>query len=193
VQTAARASREGPWPPILRRGLDVVFVGFNPSPRSFAAGHHYAHPANRFWSLLAASGLTPERLRPEDDARLLGLGYGFTDVVARATASAADLAADELRRGGACVRAQLARYRPRVAAYTGKGVYRAVACVAAGRRVSYGEQPEPVVPGVRDFVLPSPSGRSGVPWEEAKAWYARLAAAVRGPAPRQQHAAPGAT
>lgn len=162
-----------PWTPLLRPGLDVVFVGFNPSPLAAARGHYYANPRNRFWELLAESGLTPRRLRPEEDATLLGLGCGLTDVVARATASAGELAPAELRAGAAEVRARLAAVRPGCAAYTGKGVYAAVAGRSA--RVAYGLQPSQTVPGVRDFVLPSPSGRSGLPWAEKLAWYRALA------------------
>lgn len=162
-----------PWSPLLRPGLAVVFVGFNPSPLAAARGHYYANPRNRFWELLAESGITPRRLHPEEDATLLQLGCGLTDVVARATASAGDLGAAELRAGGAEVRARLAAVRPRLAAYTGKGVYAAVAGRTAG--VVYGLRPTPTVPDVSDFVLPSPSGRSGLPWAEKLAWYRALA------------------
>ena len=48
---AATLSR--PWTPILRAGLDVVFVGFNPSPLAAALGHYYANPRNRFWDSVA--------------------------------------------------------------------------------------------------------------------------------------------
>lgn len=173
---AADAAGTARWAPILRHGLRAVFVGYNPSPHSFASGHHYAHPGNRFWALLAAAGLTPVRLRPEDDLRLPELGYGFTDVAARATPDSGALRPEELRAGGACVRAELARHRPRIAAYTGKGVYRAVADLPASAPVAYGLQHGQVVAGVLDFVLPSPSGRSGMPFEDKAQWYAGLAA-----------------
>ena len=167
-----------PWQPILAPGLDVVFVGFNPSPVAARLGHYYAHPRNRFWELLAASGLVPVPLGPEDDARLPAFGCGLTDLVARATAGAGDLSAAELARGGAQVRRRLARFAPRCAAYTGKGVYAAVAGRAAA---GYGPAAPPAVPGIADFVLPSPSGRSGLPWAEKLAWYRALAAALPRP------------
>ncbi len=160
------------WTPILRPGLDVVFVGFNPSPAAAAAGHYYAHPRNGFWKLLAEAGIIPVRLRPEEDVRLPEFGCGLTDVVGRPTPSARDLCLKELREGGAAVRGRLAAASPRFAAYTGKGVYAAV----AGRgHPDYGLQPGAVLPGVRDFVLPSPSGRSGLRWSEKLHWYRTLA------------------
>jgi TDG/mug DNA glycosylase family protein len=159
------------WPPILAPGLRAVFVGFNPSPRAAEVGHYYANPRNRFWELLHAAGLTPVRLRPDQDGGMPALGFGLTDVVARPTPSAGDLAAAELAAGARAVRERLARFRPTLAAYTGKGVYRAVAgCDPPG----YGPAAPPAVPGVRDFVLPSPSGRSGLPWTEKVAWYRAL-------------------
>jgi len=160
------------WTPILRPGLDVVFVGFNPSPWAAALGHYYAHPRNRFWQLLGEAGITPARLRPEEDARLIEFGCGLTDVVGRPTPSAGDLRPEELRDGGAAVRGRLAAARPRFAAYTGKGVYAAVSGVPSP---PYGLRAGSAVPGVRDFVLPSPSGRSGLPWMEKLHWYRALA------------------
>lgn len=145
---------------------------------AFARGHYYANPRNRFWALLAASGLTAGRLDPEADELLPGLGLGLIDVVDRPTASAADLAAGELAEGGARVRAELARWRPAWAAYTGKGVYRAV----AGRDpAGYGPTAPAVVDGVGDFVLPSPSGRSGLPWAVKVDWYRQLAELLPSP------------
>ncbi len=166
-----------PWTPILRAGLDAVFVGFNPSPRAAEVGHYYAHPRNRFWELLAEAGLTPRRLRPEEDALLPSLGLGLTDVVGRPTPGAGDLSASELREGGAGVRERLARVPPRWAAYTGKGVYRAV---SGHEPAGYGVQSDQAVPGVGDFVLPSPSGRSGLPWVDKVRWYRALARVLHG-------------
>lgn len=173
------------WPGILAPGLRCVFVGFNPSPRSRAAGHRYAHPSNRFWTLLWQAGLTAVRHRPSEDVDLPAQGYGFTDVVPRTTAAAAELTPEELRAGGLRVRAEITAYRPFCAAYTGKGVYRAVAGPPTDR-CDYGAQAVSLVAGVLDFVLPSPSGRTGLPADERLRWYRALAAALppppRGPA-----------
>tara|TARA_B100000315_G_scaffold239895_1_gene259166 strand:- start:351 stop:536 length:186 start_codon:yes stop_codon:yes gene_type:complete len=35
-------------PDYLEEGLDIVFVGLNPSERSVSAGHYFANPRNRF-------------------------------------------------------------------------------------------------------------------------------------------------
>ena len=170
------------WPGILAPGLRCVFVGYNPSPSSFLAGHRYAHPSNRFWALLWEAWLTAVRHAPADDTALIAAGFGFTEVVQRATAAAAELSAEELAEGGRRVREELALFQPAWAAYTGKGVYRAVAGVPPQTAVAYGPQARATVPGVRDFVLPSPSGRTGIPAGERLSWYHALRQAL--PKPR---------
>ena len=53
-------------PDSISEGLLVLFVGFNPSPASTAAGHPYAHRSNRFYkelsdflNILRATGYHP--------------------------------------------------------------------------------------------------------------------------------------
>lgn len=164
----------GPLPDLLVPGQRLLIVGFNPGTRSAAAGHYYAHPGSVFWRLLTDAGLVPRPLGPEDDRLLPSFGIGITDVVKRSTPSASDLRAEELRQGAAIVREKVAWVGPRVAAYTGKGIYRAVAGRPQAAQV-YGPQDTEVVPGTRDFVLPSPSGRSGLPYAEKVRWYRALA------------------
>ena len=141
-------------PDLLRPGLRVLFVGINPSLYSAAVGHHFARPGNRFWPALYAAGLTPRRLTPWDERELLALGLGVTNVVARATASADELSADELRAGAAVLARKVRRHRPGAVAFLGVGAAR----VALGRpRAAVGRQPEGWA-GAAVWVLPNPSG-----------------------------------
>ena len=78
---------------LLAPGLRLVVVGINPSRYSVAAGH-YSRPANSFWWLLAASGLTDRVLDPTEDHELPGLGIGLTDLVKTPTSTARELPAD---------------------------------------------------------------------------------------------------
>src|SRR5579871_6299638 len=80
-----------PIPILIARGLKVLFCGINPGLWSAATGHHFARPGNRFWPALHASGFTDELLGPDDERRLLERGLGITNLVDRATASAAEL------------------------------------------------------------------------------------------------------
>ncbi|PYI55421.1 mismatch-specific DNA-glycosylase [Paenibacillus flagellatus] len=144
-----------PIPDHLDYGLSVLFVGFNPSVRSGETGHHYANPNNRFWTILHEAGLTPRKYKPEEDGELLRLGYGFTNIVDRPTKTAAEITKDEYKAGRLRLIDKIATYRPKVACFVGKGVYEQY----SGRKdVDWGEQPEPVVPGVVEFVAPSSSG-----------------------------------
>ena len=93
------AARGRTIPDVLGADLDVVFVGINPGLWSGAVGHHFARPGNRFWKALHGSGFTDRLLSPLEDASLLERDLGLTNLVARTTATAAELAADEIRAG----------------------------------------------------------------------------------------------
>ncbi|MFE1319067.1 G/U mismatch-specific DNA glycosylase [Kitasatospora phosalacinea] len=135
-------------------GLRVLFCGINPGLWSGATGQHFARPGNRFWPALHRSGFTPRQLRPAEQRELLGFGLGITNVVARTTAKAAELTAEEYREGGLALAARVRRLQPRVLAVLGIGAYRA----AFGRpRAAVGPQPEPIG-GTGVWLLPNPSG-----------------------------------
>ncbi|HET7231016.1 MAG TPA: mismatch-specific DNA-glycosylase [Longimicrobium sp.] len=121
--------------------------------------------------LLAASGLTPRKLRYEEDHLLPGLGIGITDLVKRPTRAASDVTAAEFREGVRRVRRLVAELKPKVVAYNGKGVYLRAAGVASA---PWGLQPGGIVPGVADYVVPSPSGLAMIPFAEKARWYAGL-------------------
>ncbi len=56
-----------------------MFAGLNPSLYAARVGHYFARP-HRFWPALAASGLLPFPVGPEDDARLLQWGLGVINL-----------------------------------------------------------------------------------------------------------------
>ena len=139
---------------VIAPGLTVLFCGINPGLYTAWSGHHFAGPGNRFWPTLHAAGFTDRRLHPSEERELLARGYGVTNVVARAPATAAELAPAEYVEGGRLLEAKVRRYAPRVLAVLGVGAYR----TAFGRpRAALGEQPEPLG-GARVWVLPNPSG-----------------------------------
>jgi TDG/mug DNA glycosylase family protein len=148
------AARGRTIPDVLGPDLDVVFVGINPGLWSGAVGHHFARPGNRFWRALHGAGFTDRVLSPLEDTSLLGYGLGVTNLVARTTATADELAADELRDGARRLAERLRPLRPRTVAILGIGAYR-----TAFRRpkAAPGEQAERLV-DARLWVLPNPSG-----------------------------------
>lgn len=156
---------------LLRPGLKLVFCGYNPSLASGRSGHHYAHPGNRFWRVLFASGITPRLYKPEEDELLLDLSIGFTNLATRPTRRADELTREEIQSGALALRAKLERFQPAVVAYTGIGIYR---WFRATSKVSWGVQDSAAVPGVTDVVVPSPSGLNRMSFEELVDHYRTL-------------------
>ena len=148
------AARGALLPDVLADGLRVVFCGINPGLWSAATGHHFARPGNRFWPALHASGFTPTRLRPDEQGLLPSLGLGLTNVVARASARADELGAEELVAGGAALRAKVERHRPGWLAVLGVTAYRAA---FGDRHAQVGPQ-DATIGDTRLWVLPNPSG-----------------------------------
>ena len=143
----------------VRMPVHVLFVGINPGIRSAAIGHHFAGYSNRFWRLLWDSGLVPERIGTEDDARLPEWGYGVTNLIPRATPGIDTLRPDEYVTGVRVLQRKIRRWQPQVVAFVGVTLFRAVFDRRAGTPVALGLQPE-LFEGARVFVLPNPSGRN---------------------------------
>jgi double-stranded uracil-DNA glycosylase len=165
------AAQDKTIPDVAAPGLRVLFSGINPGLYSAATGYHFARPGNRFWPALYAAGFTERVLRPEEQEELLALGLGITNVVARATARADELTADEVRAGGRVLTAKVARLRPQWLAVVGITVYR----TAFGHPgAAIGRQDE-TLGGARVWALPNPSGLNAH-WDDAAlaAEFARL-------------------
>jgi len=160
---------------LLRPGLRLVFCGYNPSLRSGASGHHYAHPGNRFWRVLHEAGITDRLYAPDEDESLLERGIGFTNLCSRPTRRADELSREEIQAGAHELRARLESFRPAAVAYTGIGMYRWFRATSKG---GWGVQPEPVVPGVTDVVVPSPSGLNRMTFDELVEHYRALSTFV---------------
>lgn len=153
-KAALEAARGKRLRDVIKPDLKVLFCGINPGLYSAATGNHFARPGNRFWPALHAAGFTPRRLHPSEEEALLHSGYGLTNLVGRATASAEELHASEFVAGRRRLALKVRRYRPRTVAFLGLGAFRH----AFGRsKATLGPQPE-TFEGARVWVLPSPSG-----------------------------------
>jgi TDG/mug DNA glycosylase family protein len=148
------AARDKTIADVVEENLDVIFCGINPSLYSAAIGRHFARPGNRFWPALYGAGFTPTQFTADAQERLLALGCGITNVVARATASAAELGVDELRAGARDLRRRVLRLEPRFLAILGIGAYR---MGFDQRSATLGPQRERIG-DTRLWVLPNPSG-----------------------------------
>jgi double-stranded uracil-DNA glycosylase len=175
-------------PDLLRDGLDVVFVGINPSVFSALQGHYFARKINRFWpalsrsrlSLAARQGLGVARLEPIHDRLLQDYGFGFTDLVKRASPRSTDLTRDEPSDGVAALARKIKRDKPRFACFHGVTVGRPVQRVLAPALPEAGLGLQPYTIGAtRLFVVPNPSPANAhfTPADQTR-WYDALADAL---------------
>jgi TDG/mug DNA glycosylase family protein len=141
-------------PDLIAKGLKVLFCGINPGLYSAAVGHHFARPGNRFWPALHKGGFTDRQLSPYEESQLLNLGYGITNLVARSTAAAAELANEEFLLGAGILEKKVLAYKPKWVAFVGLGAYR----MAFKRpKAIIGPQDERLGPA-RVWIVPSTSG-----------------------------------
>lgn len=164
-----------PIPDHLQEGLSVLFVGFNPSLLSGETGHHFANPRNRFWNILNRAGFTPYKFSPEEDVKLIELGYGLTNIVPRPTKAADEITREEYNEGKEALKGKIAYYKPQYVCFVGKGVYEQY---SGTRKVSWGFQQKQIVTGVIDFVAPSSSGLVRMKLDEIVKIYEKLSAEV---------------
>ncbi|MFJ3898969.1 G/U mismatch-specific DNA glycosylase [Streptomyces sp. NPDC090083] len=154
TQAELEAARDRLVPDVVADGLAVLFCGINPGLMTAATGHHFARPGNRFWPVLHLSGFTPRLMKPAEQGELLSYGLGITNVVARATARADELSAEEYREGGELLTSKLTGWKPRWLAVLGVTAYRAA---FDDKKAQVGPQ-ERTFGDTRVWVLPNPSG-----------------------------------
>jgi TDG/mug DNA glycosylase family protein len=150
----------------------VVFCGLAGAESTRSRDHYYETPGNNFWAMLHDSGLTPRRLRPDEDRKVVDYGLGLTDLVGWWGPPRVDV--DGLV-------AKVGEWRPDWLAFTSKDVA-GKAARALGRRKP-GLGPAPWYVGSSEvFVLPGTSGANqrrdydGRP--SRLAWWQDLAALV---------------
>lgn len=141
-------------PDVIAPQLKVLFCGINPSLYSAATGTHFARPGNRFWPALHAAGLTPEQLRPDQQQELLTYRLGVTNLVRRATRTAAELSAEELLTGAEQLTQLVAKYQPQRIAFLGITAYRTAFSLP---KAQLGQQAQRIA-DAEVWALPNPSG-----------------------------------
>lgn len=161
-------------PDVLAPNLRVVFCGTAPGTRSAREHAYYAHPGNYFWRTLFEIGLTPRRLQPAQFREVLEYGIGLTDLAKRHYGADHELPDDAF--DAVALQRKLARYRPRIVAFTSKNAARAGLGIKAA--LDYGER-NALAAHSRVFVLPSPSGQARGFWDIGS--WLELAAAANAP------------
>jgi len=139
---------------LLLPDLALVLCGTAPSPTSAARRAYYAGPGNRFWPILAETGLTPRLLAPEEYALLPQFGIGLTDIVKSAAGVDTDIPKEAY--DAASLAARIRAVRPRLLGFVGKNAAARFLGLPSAR-IAYGPGPTLVdFPPI--FVLPSTSG-----------------------------------
>jgi len=108
-------------------------------------------------------------------------------LIARPTPGIDTLAREEYAAGAGILRRKVRRWKPRVVAFVGVTLYRAL--FGRTRAVTLGRQPERFE-GAEVFVVPNPSGRNAnYSYAEMRAAFEALAAAATPAARRRAHRA----
>ena len=135
--------------------------------------HYYASPGNNFWESLHLSGLSPHRLRPDEDRTVVDLGLGLTDLVGHWN--------HETNRGWVEIDrlvADVERWQPAFLAFTGKGTA-AYAAKALGHRKPGLGLADWGIGTSEVFVLPGTSGANQRKYYDGRptrlAWWRDLA------------------
>jgi mismatch-specific thymine-DNA glycosylase len=175
----------------MRSGLTLVMIGLNPGLMTAATGHAYAHPSNRFWHILHASGITPKKHLPSETRDLMDLyQIGNTNICARPTRSGDGLTKQEMEEGAAILDKKIAEFRPQAVVIVGKSIWEAIWMKKKGQKrfkdpgFHWGWQDEEmqlgrivdgkdvVWPGAKTFVATSTSGLAATmkPAEKLEVW-----------------------
>ncbi|MFC0622757.1 G/U mismatch-specific DNA glycosylase [Kribbella deserti] len=141
-------------PDVIGPGLRVLFCGINPGLVTAATGHQFARPGNRFWPALYKSGFTPRLFRPDEQAELLSLGLGITNVVERESARADEITRAEFVAGGEALVTKVVKYQPKWLAVVGITAYRD----AFGERKAVMGRQDRRIGETQVWILPNPSG-----------------------------------
>ncbi len=156
---------------VLQKGLAVVVCGTTDGTQSAKVSQYYAGSGNRFWGVLAATGLTPRKLALSEAALLPRYGIGLTDLVKGQAGP--DSAILFTTSGSDSLEAKMRQCRPRILCFNGKRAAREFFGV---KSVEFGLQAT-AVGATRLFVAPATSAAANGAWDTSF-WFG-LAGLVR--------------
>jgi TDG/mug DNA glycosylase family protein len=137
---------------LLRPGLRAICVGINPAPTSVRAGHYYQGRLGQgFYERLRKAGLLPRSSGWEDDLAFEH-GIGFTDIVKRSTAKAAEVRPAQFEYGRGLLREKVEAASPRLVILTFKKTAEVLLGPIAGNGLIVGRD----LGGAPIFIMPGP-------------------------------------
>lgn len=167
------ATRLRSLPDIVGPGMRLLVCGLNPSIFSADAGVNFARPGNRFWPAALAAGIVTGDRDPWH--ALAHHHIGFTDLVKRASAGAAELSLAEYQAGMSRLAWTVRLLRPGAVCFVGLAGWRG----AVERKAVAGPQPGGFA-GVPAYVMPNTSGLNAHTTPACFAAHLRAAAALGG-------------
>jgi TDG/mug DNA glycosylase family protein len=161
----------GLLPDLLEAGLKVVFCGTAAGRASAEAGCYYAHSNNKFWAVLAETGLTDRRIKPQEFSSLLTYGIGLTDLCKDLAGS--DREVRPRREHRTALKYKVETFQPAYLAFTSLEAGKRY----LGRKVALGSQPEKIL-ATSIYVLPSTSLMAAWNWGANKNYWNEFASLV---------------
>ena len=153
---------------VLEPGIVTLFCGSAAGAVSARLGLPYAGPGNKFWPILAETGLTPRRFAPHEYSLLPALGLGLTDV--NKTESGSDASLSGRGDDPEALAAKVDAFEPAILAFTAKRPAQVFLNAVFGLAgIDYGLQ-EVVLGRTEIHVLPSPSGLA-IRWWAPAIWH----------------------
>lgn len=149
-------------PDVLGPNLRVIFCGTAASNVSAKVQAYYAHPRNKFWSILSETRLTPRQLKPDEFMLMPSLGYGLTDVCKQASGTDSQIPKVTTTQRTE-LHEKILRHQPAFLAFTSLEAGRRY----CGYRVALGSQTVRIG-RTRLHILPSTSLNAAWNWEATK-------------------------
>ncbi len=162
-----------PLPDIIKKGLQILFVGTSPGTKSSKIGHYFAGHSNVFWRLLYESKLTDRQLKTEEDDYMLNYCYGLTDIIKQPTSNITVIKKQYTAQNIQRLNRTLNMISPKILAFVGKMSFR-IYSNNYYSSLEYGFQH--YYKDVRIYLLPSTSGQSyaDTSYDEKLGWYRNL-------------------
>lgn len=180
------------FPEPNQKKCHTIFIGHNPSVKTWESGHFFANPTNRFWSLLEESGITDANDSRLDDALVAQKGIGFCDVIETPGNDANDIKNADFRAATPEFMARIEKYAHSIedslqrVCFVGKRQWKLLFQPSLPK-CQHGLQDPHLRPQswpdllreVEVWVLPSPSGRAVLTKQERVSQYIVLAKEIR--------------
>jgi double-stranded uracil-DNA glycosylase len=150
-------------PDLLTTGLDIVFCGTAAGNKSAERKAYYARAGNLFYPTLAACGLTPKVLKPNEFPELLNYNIGLTDLAKHHFGMDKDLKSEYFDTKS--FEDKIVNYQPKLVCFNGKEAAKIYFNLKKTSEVMYGLQAK-TIGSTKLYVAPSTSLQAIAYWDD---------------------------